>query len=128
MNKKQKTLKKEVTFKGIGVHSGQAAIVTVKPAQADCGIILKHQNLSQELIKIGTIVPEMTMHATVLRKNKLFISTVEHLISAIIWFGIDNVIIEAQSSEIPILDGSASPLFRVLRILALLNKIPIFVF
>jgi len=109
MSRKQKTLKQEVVFKGIGVHSGQAAIVTVKPSKVDSGIIIKHKSFDKEFIKFGVVVPEKAMHATVLKKGSFFISTIEHLISAIIWLEIDNAIIETQSLEIPILDGSALP-------------------
>ncbi|MFH1643966.1 MAG: UDP-3-O-acyl-N-acetylglucosamine deacetylase [bacterium] len=106
---KQKTIKKEVSFYGIGVHSGNPVSVKVKPAYIDSGIIIKNKNFPNDDIKLGTIIPEIAMHATVIKNSKYFISTIEHLISAIIWLEIDNVIIETQDPEIPILDGSALP-------------------
>lgn len=106
---KQKTIKKETTFYGIGVHSGKAVSVTIKPALINSGIIIKNKNFPDDDIKIGKVIPEVAMHATVIKNSKYNISTIEHLMSAIVCLEIDNIIIETQSNEVPILDGSAAP-------------------
>lgn len=107
--KRQKTIKKEIIFNGIGVHSGKGVSVAIKPASVNSGIIINNKEFPNDKIKIGEIIPEAAMHATVIKNSKFFISTIEHLMAAIVWLEIDNVIIETLGYEIPILDGSAAP-------------------
>ncbi len=107
--KRQKTIKREITFNGIGVHSGQAVSVTIRPAQVNSGIIIRNKNFPNVEMKVGEIIPEVAMHATVIKNSSFSISTIEHLMAAIVWFEIDNVVIETKDCEIPILDGSAAP-------------------
>ena len=105
----QKTIKKAVSWRGIGVHSGQFAMVTVLPAEANAGIVFYNPDYSQKIV-VGTVVPEPAMHATVIRNAAAWsISTVEHIMAALYALGIDNVIMVTEGGEIPILDGSALP-------------------
>jgi UDP-3-O-[3-hydroxymyristoyl] N-acetylglucosamine deacetylase len=109
MSINQKTLKGKVVFEGISVHSGMPGIVTLWPAEANSGIIFKNHNCPDDLIHVGTVVPEVAMHATVVRAKTWAISTVEHLMAAIWVLGLDNVVIEFDCQEVPIFDGSALP-------------------
>ena len=104
---KQKTIKKEVCFNGVGVHSGIESSIILKPSQINSGIIFVNVAFPMENIKIGKVIPEVAMHASVIKNSKWFISTIEHLMSAVSALGVDNLIIEVKMPEIPILDGSA---------------------
>ena len=104
---KQKTLKKEVSFKGIGVHTGLEAQVVLYPAPVNTGIVFVNSKFTKTKIEVGRIIPEVAMHASVIKKGDFIISTVEHLMASISALFIDNLIIEIIGPEIPILDGSA---------------------
>ncbi len=104
---KQKTLKQAVSFGGIGVHSGSQSSITLKPCIVNSGIVFVHTQFPHDQIVIGTVIPEIAMHATVIKGKAWTISTIEHLMAAIMYTGLDNVIIEVLGPEIPILDGSA---------------------
>ncbi|MBD3272875.1 UDP-3-O-[3-hydroxymyristoyl] N-acetylglucosamine deacetylase [Candidatus Dependentiae bacterium] len=104
---KQKTINKEVIINGIGVHLGQLSKVILHPAPVDHGIVFFNPKFPTEKIKLGKIVPEQAIHASVLKKKDLIISTIEHLMSVILAFKIDNLLIEINGIEVPILDGSA---------------------
>ena len=106
-NGMQKTLKKDVIFKGVGVHLGLPSEVILRPAPVNSGIVFVNPNFPEEKIVIGKNVPESAMHASVIKANKWFISTVEHLMSVISCLQLDNLAIEVNGPEIPILDGSA---------------------
>lgn len=103
----QKTLKREISFGGIGVHSGAQSSIALKPCDGNQGIIFIHTQIPNDPIIIGTVIPETALHATVIKGKSWAISTIEHLMAAIMYSGLDNVIIEVQGTEIPILDGSA---------------------
>ncbi|MFA6534639.1 MAG: UDP-3-O-acyl-N-acetylglucosamine deacetylase [Candidatus Babeliales bacterium] len=105
----QKTLKQEVVFEGIGVHSGQLARVVLKPAAQDFGIVFTNTAFPDAVFKIGSVIPEVAMQATVLKNSIWALSTTEHLLAAIVATGLDNVLIEVSGFEIPIMDGSAAP-------------------
>jgi len=122
MLKKQKTLKEEVVFDGIGVHSGKQGRVKVMPSCADSGIVLLSKNISDDEFKLGTIIPEIAMHATVIKRQKWAISTVEHLMAALWMLEIDNAKIEFDCYETPILDGSALPFVQGLLLAGLLEQ------
>ena len=105
----QTTIKKEISFKGIGVHSGEFVEAKVLPAPANSGIRFCSAKDPGNYIQIGTIIPVSAMHATVIKKDSFHLSTIEHLMAAIIMLEIDNVIVEMTGGEVPILDGSALP-------------------
>ena len=105
----QTTIAKAISFSGIGVHSGEPSSVTLKPALVNTGIIIQNANDQQHEIKVGTIVPQAAMHATVIVDKTWKISTIEHVMAAVSMMGIDNVIVEINGNEVPILDGSALP-------------------
>jgi UDP-3-O-[3-hydroxymyristoyl] N-acetylglucosamine deacetylase len=105
----QKTLKQRVKFSGLGVHSGCATTLTLVPAPEDTGIVFCNAAKTTQCFRIGAIVPEAAMHATVIKSNGWYVSTIEHLMAALRMLDIDNVVVEMQGNEVPILDGSALP-------------------
>ena len=111
---KQKTIQKDVCLCGIGVHSGSLTEILLKPAEENAGIIFTSSNFPKDKLIIGSIVPEETMHATVVKNGKFCISTIEHLMATVSSLGIDNLIVEVDGPEIPIFDGSALPFVQAI--------------
>jgi UDP-3-O-[3-hydroxymyristoyl] N-acetylglucosamine deacetylase len=103
---KQRTLKEAVCVKGVGVHTGKYAQVTVKPADADTGIVFLAG--WQRIPALAEYVVS-TDRCTTLGVDGVRVMTVEHLLSALAGIGIDNAHIEVEGEEIPVLDGSAKP-------------------
>ena len=105
----QKTILKQVSFKGIGLHSGLNTEVKVLPAAENYGIVFKRTDLDQNnLIKANFENVHSAKLCTTLQNNfNVSISTVEHLLAALYITGIDNALIEINNSEVPIMDGSA---------------------
>ena len=113
---KQRTLKKAISAIGVGLHNGEKVTLTLRPAAADTGIIFKRVDLPQpnELRATAQAVHD-TRLCSALEENGVRIATVEHIMSALAGLGIDNVVIEVDASEIPIMDGSAGPFVYLLR-------------
>lgn len=109
---RQKTLTGEITFRGIGVHSGKTTSVTVVPAGIDQGIRITSASGTGHEMVIGAVVPENAMHATVIKTNDFAVSTVEHLLAALCGLRIDNAQIMIAGNEVPIIDGSALPFIQ----------------
>lgn len=109
----QTTIKYPVSCYGIGVHSGDTVQLTLKPAKSDTGIIFIRTDISysENFVKASYLnVSETTLCTRLSSDNKNFsISTVEHLLAAIWGSGIDNLIIELDGPEVPIMDGSSKP-------------------
>lgn len=106
----QTTLKSRVTLNGFGVHSGKPVSMTFQPADADTGVVFHVSNGSAQR-EIRAIISEVgaTDLCTVLGDpTGLHVSTVEHVMAALFGLGIDNVVVEVEGSEAPILDGSAA--------------------
>jgi UDP-3-O-[3-hydroxymyristoyl] N-acetylglucosamine deacetylase len=105
----QKTINKDITFKGIGLHSGIDVTMIVKPAAPNSGIIFKRIDLKENNIIIPNIfnVSSAIFCTTISNEVGVSVSTVEHLMGALYGLGIDNVLIEIDNQEVPILDGSA---------------------
>ena len=104
----QLTLKKAVSFSGIGVHSGRETFVTINPAPENHGIRFKRTDLpgtSDIQVLFKTVVD--TSLATVIGENGVIVSTIEHLMAAFTGLGIDNALVEISGHEMPIMDGSA---------------------
>lgn len=110
---RQRTIKRDVRSAGVGLHSGQRVELKLKPAQADTGIVFLRTDLqAAPAIRAAADRVGATMMATSLATrsddgHEVRISTVEHLMSAFAGLGIDNIVVEVNASEIPILDGSA---------------------
>ena len=105
----QKTINKDVTFKGVGLHSGLDVTMTIKPAEPNSGIIFKRIDLAKNNIIIPNVfnVSSAVFCTTVSNDQGTKVSTIEHLMGALYGMGIDNVLIEIDNEEVPILDGSA---------------------
>jgi len=102
----QKTLRHEVGFEGIGLHTGRFAKVRLKPAPRDTGIVFVRRD-RQVAIRASVDAVTDTAFSTTIGYNGVKIRTVEHILAAIAGLGIDNLIIEVNGPEIPILDGSS---------------------
>src|SRR6478735_9266197 len=110
----QRTLKRQISCAGIGLHSGQKVTLTLKPAAADTGIRFRRTDLGVEIPASVESVSSV-QHATVLGKSGATVETVEHLLAALVSAGIDNVIIELNHREVPIMDGSSAPFLYLLQ-------------
>jgi UDP-3-O-[3-hydroxymyristoyl] N-acetylglucosamine deacetylase len=105
----EQTIRAEVAFSGVGLHSGAMVAMRLVPAPAGSGIVFRRTDLDNfEIPAIGRNVAKVS-YATSLMRQSVLISTTEHLLSALIGYGIDNVIVEVDNLEVPILDGSALP-------------------
>ena len=104
----QRTLRRQISCAGIGLHSGNKVTLTLKPAAADTGIRFRRTDLG---VEIPATVQHVTslQYATVLGKDGATVETVEHLLAALVSSGIDNVVVELNHNEVPIMDGSAAP-------------------
>lgn len=115
MNLHQQTIKKTISLSGVGLHSGQNSKITFQPAIANHGIKFKRVDLeNQPIIPADCDLVVSVDRGTTLEKNGVSIATVEHLMAALAGLQIDNVIIEIDGPEIPILDGSAAPFIDIL--------------
>ena len=105
----QKTIKKPVTFSGIGLHSGKPSNICVKPSSPDTGIVFKRiDKKDNNLIYPNFMnVSNTALNTTISNSNGVKVSTIEHLMGALFGIGIDNALIEIDNEEVPILDGSA---------------------
>jgi len=105
----QKTIKKTVSFSGIALHSGNNVNVTIKPSEPNTGIVFKRADLkSNNLVYPNFMnVTNTFLNTTIENDYGVKVSTIEHLMGALFGLGIDNVLIEIDNQEVPILDGSA---------------------
>ena len=105
----QKTINKNITFKGVGLHGGLEVTMTLKPAVPNSGIIFKRTDLKKNNIIIPNIfnVSSALFCTTISNEEGVSVSTLEHLMGALFGLGIDNALIEIDNYEVPILDGSA---------------------
>ncbi len=104
----QRTLDHSIRCSGIGLHSGRKVRLTLHPAEADSGIRFVRSDLGVEIPARAENVVD-TRLCTTLGAGKARISTVEHLLSALMGLGVDNAVIEVDGEEIPIMDGSSAP-------------------
>ena len=106
---KQKTLKEKVKFEGVGLHKGQKVSMSVLPSKPNTGIIFKRVDLKNNNIIIPNVfnVSNATLCTTISNEYGVSVSTIEHLMGALYGLGIDNAVIEINSQEVPIMDGSA---------------------
>lgn len=108
----QTTLANKVSCTGIGLHSGEQVTMNILPAPADTGIVFKRLDVTSAQALVPArfdAVCETNLGTTIRNEYGVKVSTIEHLMAAIWGVGIDNVIIELSSSEVPIMDGSSEP-------------------
>jgi len=105
----QKTLKKNITFSGISLHSGLDVNISIKPALPDQGIVFKRIDLKSNNLVYPSFmnVSNTSLNTTIENEFGVKVSTIEHLMCALFGLGIDNALIEIDNEEVPILDGSA---------------------
>ena len=105
----QKTLSKKISIEGIGIHTGVFAKLNILPAEPNTGIIFKRVDLNKNNMVIPTYnnVVDATLCTTISNDYGVKVSTIEHLMGAFYGLGIDNAIVELNSQELPIMDGSA---------------------
>ena len=105
----QKTIKNNVSFSGIALHTGLNVNICVKPADANFGIVFKRVDLKTNNLVYPNFmnVTNTSLNTTVENEFGVKISTIEHLMGALFGLGIDNALIEIDNEEVPILDGSA---------------------
>ncbi|MDD2833898.1 MAG: UDP-3-O-acyl-N-acetylglucosamine deacetylase [Methylotenera sp.] len=113
---KQRTLKQAVSATGVGLHNGEKVTLTLRPAAADTGIVFKRVDLPQpnEILAMPDAVHDTRM-CSALEANGARVATVEHIMSALAGLGVDNVVVEVDASEIPIMDGSSGPFVFLLK-------------
>lgn len=112
----QTTIKTQTSFSGIGLHTGKFINVTISPTFADTGIQFKRSDKKDcPAVKVSPFNVFSTQLATTLKCGEYSISTIEHLMSALYGLGIDNALVEIDGSEVPILDGSASPIVDLIK-------------
>src|SRR6202451_4641960 len=110
----QTTILRSSTAEGVGLHTGVFGHICLTPAPADTGIVFRRIDLDNFPIEAQGHNVARVSYATSLMKQGVLLSTTEHLLAAIYSCGIDNVYIDIDSIEVPILDGSAEPFMQML--------------
>ena len=105
----QKTIKNDVTFTGVALHGGYDVNICIKPAEPNFGIVFKRVDLKTNNLVYPNFmnVTNTSLNTTIENEFGVRVSTIEHLMGALFGLGIDNVLIEINNEEVPILDGSA---------------------
>jgi len=106
---REQTIAGPIEFNGVGLHTGERATVRILPAPAGKGIIFRRVDLENFELRADVASVARVAYATTLMSHGVWISTVEHLLSALYGIGIDNAYVELDNFEVPILDGSALP-------------------
>jgi UDP-3-O-[3-hydroxymyristoyl] N-acetylglucosamine deacetylase len=115
MLKYQRTLRKKIEFEGIGLHTGYEVKLALVPAPPDAGIRFRRTDLKNfEIEALRSYVAKVS-YATTLMKQGVMISTVEHILSTLYGLGIDNLYLDVNSMEVPILDGSCADFVKEIR-------------
>jgi UDP-3-O-[3-hydroxymyristoyl] N-acetylglucosamine deacetylase len=115
----QKTIRRPVHAIGIGVHSGKKVRMTLRPAGESTGIVFARTDLTARFgrpvaVRANALKVSDTTLSTTLSDNDAQVATVEHLMSALWGLGIDNLVVELNSEEVPIMDGSAAPFINLI--------------
>jgi len=105
----QKTIKNNVSFSGVALHSGHNVNIIIKPAEPNYGIVFKRVDIESNNIVYPNFnnVTSTSLNTTISNEFGVKVSTIEHLMGALFCLGIDNALIEIDNEEVPILDGSA---------------------
>jgi UDP-3-O-[3-hydroxymyristoyl] N-acetylglucosamine deacetylase len=112
----QKTIKEPIGFRGIGLHSGKTVNLCIKSAMPDTGIVFKRVDLNNNNLVYPSFnnVTNTSLNTTISNEFGVKVSTIEHLMGALFGLGIDNVLVEIDNEEVPILDGSAKDFIKKL--------------
>ncbi|WP_416694337.1 UDP-3-O-acyl-N-acetylglucosamine deacetylase [Candidatus Pseudothioglobus sp. Uisw_050_01] len=106
---KQRTIKKTVKARGVGIHSGKLVNLTLIPAAPDHGVVFKRLDAGGRQVHAHSAFVNEVVLSTGLESQGVKVSTIEHLMSALSALGIDNLLVELDSFEVPIMDGSSAP-------------------
>ena len=110
----EKTIQRAVSCSGIGLHSGKSVNLRMLPAAENTGVIFRRSDLGGAEIPVKQEFITQVNYATSIRNGDIKVFTVEHLLAALYGVGINNVIIEIDADEVPIMDGSAAPFVKML--------------
>ena len=119
---KQRTIKKTVKARGIGIHSGRIVNMSLMPAESDHGVVFRRLDVGGKLVRAHNAFVNEVVLSTGLENQGVKVSTVEHLMSALSALGIDNVIVELDSFEVPIMDGSSAPFIFLVQSAGILEQ------
>lgn len=119
---KQRTIKKTVKARGIGIHSGRIVNMSLMPAESDHGVVFRRMDVGGKLVRAHNAFVNEVVLSTGLENQGVKVSTVEHLMSALSALGIDNVIVELDSFEVPIMDGSSAPFIFLVQSAGILEQ------
>lgn len=113
---KQRTLKTQIRATGVGLHSGTKVTIALRPAAVDTGIVFRRVDLADPVdLRADPLLVGDTRLASCLESGGAKIATIEHLMSALAGLGIDNLYIDVDAAELPIMDGSAAPFVFLLK-------------
>ena len=120
---KQRTLKRNIRATGIGIHTGKKISLTLRPAPPDTGIIFRRTDLNPaiEIPACVTNIGDTTL-SSCLVKDSVRIATIEHLMSAFAGLSIDNIYVDIDAEEVPIMDGSAGPFVFLIQSAGILEE------
>ena len=124
----QKTLKKEVRFEGVGLHTGKKVSIKILPSKPNTGIVFKRVDVKGDNLIHANFhnVSDATLCTTLSNNSGVSISTVEHLMAALYGCGVDNALIEINNDEVPIKDGSSKFFVQAIKKVGLeISKLPI---
>ena len=119
---RQRTIKRAVHAIGIGVHSGKKVRMTLRPAGENTGILFVRTDARNTVVRARAENVSDTTLATSIAENGVHVSTVEHLMSALWGLGIDNVVVEINNDEVPIMDGSAAPFVYLMKSVGIVEQ------
>ena len=111
----QHTLRRQISCVGIGLHSGNKVHLSLKPAPPDFGIRFRRTDLGDHEVPATVHNLAGIQLATSLARNEVSVETVEHLLAALVSLNVDNVLVELNSPEVPIMDGSAAPFIYLIQ-------------
>ena len=113
----QKTINKNISMQGVGLHTGLIANITIKSAEPNTGILFKRIDVKNNNIIIPNLfnVTSAVFCTTISNEDGVSVSTIEHLMGALYGMGIDNALVEIDNQEVPILDGSAKLFVKAIK-------------
>src|SRR5262249_31921771 len=118
----EQTIARPIDFTGVGLHTGENATLRILPAPEGKGIVFRRVDLDNFEIRADVGSVARVAYATTLMKKGVWISTVEHVLSALYGIGVDNAYVELNNFEVPILDGSALPFTDAIDRIGLVNQ------
>ena len=112
----QHTIQEPITISGVGIHTGLSVNMTLEPAEPFSGIVFQRIDLpGQPIVKADVDFVTETRRSTTIEHNGAKVSTIEHLLAALVGVEIDNVLVKLDAPEVPILDGSSKPFVDALQ-------------